>query len=134
MTSTHSGHPLCARAALASLDLIERDRLVENSRAMGAVLHESLAGIKARHRDIISAVNGRGLLAAVLFVGDDGEADGATAMRVVEFCIRHGVMLYAPLGPGGGTVKINPPLVIGEEPLREGIQIFAEAVDASSRQ
>jgi len=31
-------------------------------------------------------------------------------------------------------VKINPPLVIGEEPLREGIQIFAEAVDASSRQ
>jgi len=134
MTSTHSGHPLCARAALASLDLIERDRLVENSRAMGAVLHESLAGIKAHHRDIISAVNGRGLLAAVLFVGDDGEADGATAMRVVEFCIRHGVMLYAPLGPGGGTVKINPPLVIGEEPLREGIQIFAEAVDASSRQ
>lgn len=132
MTSTHSGHPLCARAALVSLDLIEKKQLVENSKKMGAILHQSLTDLKVNHPDIISAVNGRGLLAAVLFVNPEGKPDGKLALHVVEQCVRNGVMLYAPVGPGGSTVKINPPLTIGEEPLREGIQVFAEAVNVAS--
>jgi 4-aminobutyrate aminotransferase-like enzyme len=130
MTSTHSGHPLCARAALTSLQLIEEKGLVENSRNMGLLLHEFLRKLRESNSDIISAVNGRGLLAAILFRRPNGEPDGEITMRVVDYCVHHGVMLYAPLGPGGGTVKINPPLVITEEPLREGLQVFADAVQA----
>jgi 4-aminobutyrate aminotransferase-like enzyme len=131
MTSTHSGHPLCARAALTSLQLIEEKGLVENSRNMGLLLHEFLRKLRESNSDIISAVNGRGLLAAILFRRPNGEPDGEITMRVVDYCVHHGVMLYAPLGPGGGTVKINPPLVITEEPLREGLQVFADAVQSS---
>jgi len=130
MTSTHSGNPLCARAALASLEIIETQGLVENARAMGLVLHAELARIRELHPEVISAINGRGLVAAILLTDLEGKPDGRFAMRVVDYCVRHGVMIYAPLGPGGATVKINPPLVITEEPLREGLTVFADAVAA----
>jgi 4-aminobutyrate aminotransferase-like enzyme len=38
-------------------------------------------------------------------------------------------MVYAPLGPGGGTVKINPPLIIAEDAMLEGVSVFQEAVE-----
>ena len=130
MTSTHSGHPLCARTALASLKIIEDQALIENSRTMGLILHAEMERLMQRHPTAIAAVNGRGLLAAVLLITPDGAPHGPLAMDVVDHCVRHGVMLYAPLGPGGATVKINPPLVITEEPLREGLAVFADAVAA----
>ncbi len=132
MTSTHSGHPLCTRAALASLDIIEEEGLIENSRKLGAILEEEIRALAARHPEVIAAANGRGLMMAILFRGSDGRPDGAFAMRVVDYCVRHGLMLYAPLGPGGATVKINPPLMITEEALREGLSVFEEAIAAST--
>ena len=128
MTSTHSGNPLCARAALASLDIIEQQKLVANAREMGLLLHAQLTQLQQRFPDLISSVNGRGLVAAVLFVNSQGQPDGQLAMKVVDYCVRHGVMVYAPLGPGGATVKLNPPLIITAEPLLEGLSVFSESV------
>jgi len=131
MTSTHSGNAICARAALASLEIIEQEGLIENARKMGEILEEEIRNLAATHQDVISAANGKGLVMAILFRGKDGEPDGPLAMKVVDYCVRHGVMLYAPLGPGGATVKINPPLMITEDALREGLGVFAEAIVAS---
>jgi 4-aminobutyrate aminotransferase-like enzyme len=131
MTSTHSGSAICARAALTSLQIIEEEGLVENSRKLGEILEKSIRDLAAKHPDVISEVNGKGLMFAILFRDASGEPNGTFAMKVVDYCVHHGLMLYAPLGPGGGTVKINPPLVITEEALREGLTVFSDAVTAS---
>lgn len=128
MTSTHSGHPLSCRAALTSIGIIEKKNLVANSAKMGEILHARLSDFQKQHSDIIGRVNGKGLLAALLIVEKGTKnPDHLLAFTIVEKCVQKGVMLYAPLGPGGGTIKINPPLVITEEALLEGLDAFTEA-------
>ena len=97
---------------------------------MGEIFHRELNKIKDAHSAIIGAVNGKGLLAGVLFrKAGTKEPDGEIAFRVVEKCFQKGLMVYAPLGPGGGTVKINPPLIIAEDAMLEGVSVFQEAVE-----
>ncbi|MBN1881439.1 MAG: aspartate aminotransferase family protein [Deltaproteobacteria bacterium] len=129
MTSTHSANPLTCRSALTSIDILEKEGLVENSRLLGEILHEKLRGLQNDHPDIIGRVNGRGLVAALLMVKPNTkEPFHELAFRTVEHSVQKGLMMYAPLGPGGGTVKMNPPLMITEEALKEGISVLAEAV------
>jgi len=131
MTSTHTGNPVCCAAALASIELIEAEDLAGNARYMGAILHSDLAAMAARIRNI-GRVFGKGLVAGVSCVKPgtrepDGEPDGDLAWRVVERSIEKGVLMFAPVGYGGGTIKICPPLVITEEALRESLAAFGEA-------
>jgi len=129
MTSTHSGNPVCCAAALASLDLIEHEGLVENARVVGDMLHGELAGLRARFPDLIGAVHGKGLVAGVLMVKQGGkEPNGDLAFETVRRCVEKGLMLFSPVGFGGATVKIAPPLCITAEAVREGAQVLGEAV------
>ena len=51
---------------------------------------------------------------------------------MIERCIEKGVLLFSPVGFGGGTVKICPPLVINEEAVRESVGVLEEVVRGSS--
>ena len=51
------------------------------------------------------------------------------AHDIVERCFHKGLLLFAPVGAWGQTVKIAPPLTITEEPLREGLAVLSEAID-----
>ncbi len=138
MTSTHSGNPLTCTASLVSIEILERKNLVENSRKLGEILDSELKKIMEKHPDRIGAINGKGLLKAIMFterVTENGKKkpDHTLAFSVVEKCIQKGVMLYAPLGPGGGTVKMNPPLMIEGDALLEGLSVFAEAIQESTQ-
>jgi len=128
MTSTHSGNPLTCCSALTSIDIMEKEGLVENSRLMGEVLHEKLGELQKDNPDVIGKVSGKGLVAALLMVKPNTkEPFHELAFRIVEHSVQKGLMLYAPLGPGGGTVKMNPPLMITEEALLEGVSVLTEA-------
>ncbi|MCX5661376.1 MAG: aspartate aminotransferase family protein [Planctomycetota bacterium] len=128
MTSTHSGNPICCAAALASLKLIQKERLVENSAKLGVVLHERLAKIKARFGDVILAVHGKGLVASMHCVKPGTtEPDGQLAWRVVGRAVQTGLMLFAPVGFAGASVKICPPLMISREALDEGLDALEAA-------
>src|SRR4051794_29886162 len=112
MTSTHTGNPICCAAALASIDLVVNENLAANAAAMGAALHEGLRSLKARFPQI-GCVAGKGLVAGVACVRPGSmEPDGELAFDVVERCVEKGVLMFSPVGLGGGTVKISPPLVI----------------------
>lgn len=129
MTSTHSGNPLVSRAALKSIELLLRDNLIQQSAQKGMILHEELNRMMKKYPELIHAVKGKGLLAGIHFRKNGGkEFDSEAAFKIVQKCIHKGVMLYAPLGPGGATVKINPPLVITEDALREGLAVVEEAI------
>jgi len=128
MTSTHSGNPVCCAAALASLEAILEEDMVGNASRMGDVLHQRLAEI-AEGRPQIAAVFGKGLVAGVVMVdAETGGPDAALAFDIVKRCLHKGVLMFSPVGFGGGTVKIAPPLMISEAALRESLEVFGEAV------
>ncbi|HCC58103.1 MAG TPA: aspartate aminotransferase family protein [Solibacterales bacterium] len=127
MTSTHTGSPVCCAAALASIELVESEQLAQNAARMGAVLHQGLRQLAAKIPQI-GRVEGRGLVAGVACVRPGTkEPDGALAFDVVQRSIEKGLLMFAPVGFGGGTVKICPPLVITEAAVRDGLAALEEA-------
>ncbi len=129
MTSTHTGNPICAAASLASLEVIEEENLVENSRRMGEILLPLLEKVAGRFPDQVGAVHGKGLVASLHIVVPGGiEPDAAVASRIVMRCVEKGLMLFAPVGYAGASVKVSPPLGITEEPLRESVEVLEEAM------
>ena len=129
MTSTHTGNPVCAAAALANLQVIEEQNLVERARQMGDILQPLLRQLGARFPDHVGAVHGKGLVAALHMVRPGGiEPNPKLAADIVRRCVEKGLLMFAPVGFGGASVKIAPPLVIDEEAIRESVTVLEEAL------
>lgn len=130
MTSTHTGNPLCAAAALASCRYIVENRLPENAARMGRVLLPGLEKIAAKAPERLVAT-GKGLVATIQCVqpGGDYQPDAELAWDIVKASVERGLLMFSPVGLGGCAVKISPPLIITEEALADGLQALAEAVD-----
>lgn len=127
MTSTHTGNPVCCAAALASVEVVLKDDLAAKAARAGALMHRRLNELRSRLRQI-GWVHGKGLVAGVICVKPGTkEPDGDLAWDVVRLCIEKGVLMFSPVGLGGGTVKICPPLVITEEAVEESAAVLAEA-------
>ena len=127
MTSTHSANPVCAAAALANLRVIRKEKLVENAARLAPVLAEGAERIAARARGKVGKVDSTGLVAAIQFTKPGTtEPQPENAWELVRRAVQRGVMLFAPVGVGGCAVKINPPLIIGEEALREGLTVMED--------
>ena len=129
MTSTHTGNPLCAAAAVANIRAIIDEGLVENAAKMGNLLHDGLNVLKNKYDPAIGAVHGKGLVAGVHIIRNGSkEPDGDLAWEIVNSCCEKGLLMFAPVGFGGATVKINPPLVISEEQVKEGLAVLDETI------
>ena len=129
MTSTHSGNPVCCAAALASIEVIKEEKLVENAAKVGLVLRKNLQLIKSEFSDVIGFAPGAGLVAGLLMVKKGGkDPDYEQAWNVVNLCFQKGLLMFAPVGVGGGCVKIAPPLCISEEAVKEGCEVIREAL------
>ena len=130
MTSTHTGNPICCAAALASIECIEKDNLVENARVMGDLLHKKIHEMAERYPQL-AFVAGKGLVAAISCVraGSGTEPDGDLAFEIVRRCVESGIMMFSPVGFGGATIKINPPLVITRAALLESLTAFADILE-----
>jgi 4-aminobutyrate aminotransferase-like enzyme len=84
--------------------------------------------MQKRYPDVIGSVDGKGLVAGVSCVKPGGkEPDGDLAWDVIQRAVEKGVLMFSPVGFGGGTVKICPPLVITEEAVLESTAAFEEA-------
>ncbi len=129
MTSTHTGNPVCVAASLANLEVIAEEDLVDNAREMGEILQPELRRIGGQYPGHVGAVHGKGLVAAVHMVKPGGsEPDAELAGRIVLRCVEKGLLMFAPVGYAGASIKISPPLTMTEELLREGIGVLDEAM------
>ncbi len=127
MTSTHTGNPICCAAALASIDLVLRENLAANAREAGGLMHSKLRALKAKFPQI-GVVEGKGLVAGVAcVVPGSKEPDGDLAFDVIRRSVEKGVLMFSPVGFGGATVKISPPLVITAEAIEESVSVLEEA-------
>ena len=130
MTSTHSGNPICCAASIANIDKILRENVVENAKNMGNILFDGLSKLKNKYDSVIGAIHGKGLVAGVQLIKPGGiEPYGDLAFDVVSRCIEKGLLFFAPVGFGGATIKICPPLVITEEAIMDGLQVIDEAFE-----
>lgn len=128
---TYSGHPLGAAAALAALDIVERERLAENAADTGAYLLAELARAVG-HYDVVGEVRGVGMLAAIEFVADRAtrrrfDASLKVGARVSMAARRRGLIARAM--PHGDILGFAPPLVLTRADVDEIVAITRAAVD-----
>jgi 4-aminobutyrate aminotransferase len=126
---TYGGNAVACAAALATLDVITEEKLVDNAREVGAVLEAGLNKVAA-DTPAISDVRGLGLMLASEFRTADGEPDAATALRAQQEAASRGLLLLT-CGPFGNVVRMIPALVVTEEQVEDALQIWAGAVQTA---
>jgi 4-aminobutyrate aminotransferase len=125
---TYGANAVACAAAIATLDVIEDEKLVENSAARGAELKEALAKVAADHREITD-VRGLGLMIGNEFRDAEGQPDGALAAAAQQEAARRGLLLLT-CGAWSQVVRFIPALVVDSEQVQEAASIWSEAVAA----
>jgi 4-aminobutyrate aminotransferase len=122
---TVHGNPVCAAAALAVLQTIERDNLVANAERTGRMLREALDRLATRHA-LIGNVRGRGLALGVELVANGAPAPRQTALAVYR-AFQLGLVLYY-VGVNSNVLEFTPPLTLTEAEAQEGVAILDQAL------
>jgi 4-aminobutyrate aminotransferase len=124
--STFGGNPVCIAAALATLDVIEKEGLMRNSQEVGDHMLKRMADWPKKHR-IVGDVRGRGLMIGVEIVKDQKTREyGASERdRIVEQAFERGVLF---LGCGPSTVRIAPPLIVTKDEADVALDALEESI------
>jgi 4-aminobutyrate aminotransferase len=130
--TTYGGNPVACAAALATLDVIREEGLLENARQQGAYMMDALFDLQAES-PLIGEVRGVGLMIAVEFIKPDTDKAPNTeaVRRILDRCLEDGLLMY-PCGHWTQTIRLIPPLTITREQVDEGLDIFRRAVLAES--
>lgn len=132
---TYSGHPVCCAVAMANLDIIEREGLIERVREdTGPYLQQRLKEIVGDH-PLVGEIRGFGLLAAIEIVKDKVtkerfEPAGHAASLVRDHSIANGMMMRAV----GETMILSPPLTWTRDTIDEAAQIAKAALDLTEKE
>lgn len=126
MSSTHGGNPVCAAAALANLQVLEDERLIEAAARTGAAVLERLRAWEREFPERLRAVQGVGLFISVHLrrPGTD-EPDVELADAVAQAAVRRGVLMFTT---GRGYLKFTPPLSIDLEAALEAVDVIRDCL------
>jgi len=133
---TYTAHPISLAAAIANIQVIQEDGLVEHADAMGPVLRGMLTNLGEQHPSV-GDVRSIGLFGILELVRNrntkepmapfDGSSPEMAALR--KYCLDHGLFLYTHWH----TVLVIPPLIITEEQLAEGFSVLDKALEITDR-
>ncbi len=131
---TYNAHPISLAAAVANIQVMREDRLIEHAAEMGPVLHRLLTDLGEQHPSV-GEVRSIGLFGVIELVRNrqtkeplapyDGNSPEMLAVR--KFLLDHGLYLYTHWH----TLLIIPPLIITEEQLKEGFDLIDQALEIS---
>ena len=124
--STFGGNPVCIAAALATLDIIEREAM-KNAAAMGKYVLDRTADWTRKH-SIVGDIRGVGLMAGVEIVKDQQTKTRASQERdrIVELAFERGVLF---LGAGPNSIRICPPLIVTREEVDAALDVLEECIE-----
>jgi 4-aminobutyrate aminotransferase/(S)-3-amino-2-methylpropionate transaminase len=125
---TFGGNPVACAAALAVLDQIEGEGLLDRANEIGAATTERLRHMQERH-EVIGEVRGRGAMMAIELVKNRETREPAkeAASRVIEGCYREGVIVLKA-GTYDNVIRLLPPLTIADDLLGEGLDVLDKAL------
>ena len=128
---TYAGNPVACAAALAVLDVIEEEGLIERANKLGEVIRPGLARMAQRNDTVpIAAVRGPGAMVAFDVV-KDGAPDPDGTRRVTQAALAEGLVLLS-CGIFGNTIRLLMPLTIPDDLLAEGMQKLERALVAAN--
>jgi acetylornithine/N-succinyldiaminopimelate aminotransferase len=119
--TTFGGHPVCCAAALAGMEVLEREGLLERSRLRGEQLRQGLEVLAHGSGGMVSGVRGVGLM-----VGFD-LPDAATARRIVEAAKARGLIVETNL-LSERTIRLSPPLIVTEAQCQHALTTLSECL------
>ncbi|MCP2042755.1 ornithine--oxo-acid transaminase [Pontibacter sp. HSC-36F09] len=120
--STFGGNPMAAAVAIAALEVIKDENLVENAYKMGEIFRDRMNQLMVKRPEVVTLVRGRGLLNAIVI---QPAADGHTAWDVCVELKENG-LLAKPTH--GDIIRFAPPLVMTEEQLHECCDIIEKVI------
>jgi 4-aminobutyrate aminotransferase/(S)-3-amino-2-methylpropionate transaminase len=131
---TYCGNPLACAAALKVIEIMERDHLAERSLAIGEKVMARYNQLKERY-ECVGDVRGLGGMIGIEFVTDKAskQPDKALTAQVIQECVQHGLMVESA-GTYGNVIRFLAPLVMTDEQLACGLDIFENAVAVCSQQ
>jgi 4-aminobutyrate aminotransferase / (S)-3-amino-2-methylpropionate transaminase / 5-aminovalerate transaminase len=128
---TYGGNPVAAAAALATIKVMREERLWESARRIGDAITSRFEQLSMVH-PAIGEVRGRGAMQAVELVKPwTREPDAERAKAIVAACGERGVVALS-CGTYGNVLRLLPPLTIEDKLLADGLEVLAEAFDATA--
>ncbi|CAE6953546.1 aspartate aminotransferase family protein [Vibrio sp. B1FLJ16] len=123
---THEKSPIGCAAALATMEVIEQENLLDKAKADGEFIHEKLLTMKAKY-PVIGDIRGIGMLWGVELVTDRETKQRAfdEAEAVLYQCLNNGVSFKVSQG---NVIQLSPPLIITREQLTQALAIFEDAI------
>ncbi|CAL9729229.1 ornithine aminotransferase [Monosporozyma unispora] len=123
--STFGGNPLASAVAIAALEVIRDEHLVEKAAELGDILHNELLRLQDLSNGIISEVRGLGLLTAIVI--DPSKFNNHTAW---ELCLKMKEFGVLAKPTHDHIIRLAPPLVISKDDLLKGVKAIADSIDA----
>lgn len=112
--STFGGNPLACAAALAALNVLTEEGLMENARTLGAWALDQIREMQRRHPDLIEDVRGRGLMLGIEMASED------LAKKVFDHCMRERILVNRTAGK---VIRLVPPLLIERQDLAKALHV-----------
>jgi 4-aminobutyrate aminotransferase len=124
--STFGGNPVCVAAALATLDVIEKENLVAHSAEVGAYMMSRMCAWPKTLK-LVGDVRGRGLMIGVDIVKDKTTKEHGAAERdlIIEKAFEHGILF---LGCGPSSIRLCPPLVVTREQADIAMDVLEDCI------
>jgi 4-aminobutyrate aminotransferase len=123
---TYGGNAVAAAAAVATIQAMQEEAMLENARERGAQLMSGLQALQM-HYPILADIRGLGLMVGVEFRTTERKPDKASAKAVAHACLERGLMLLT-CGTYDNVIRWIPPLVVTAELIDQALSIFAEAL------
>jgi 4-aminobutyrate aminotransferase len=123
---TYGGNAVACAAAVASIQVLREEKLIENSAVRGEQLLAGLRQLQARYPGL-GEVRGLGLMVGVEFSDAQGKPDKPSAKAVQRACFE-GKMLLLTCGTYDNIIRVIPPLVVNAEEIEDGLARFEHAL------
>ncbi|HEX30941.1 TPA: aminotransferase class III-fold pyridoxal phosphate-dependent enzyme [Candidatus Poribacteria bacterium] len=130
-SSSYGGNPVACAAALATIEVIEEEGLLENARRIEKVVMKRLGEMKERY-EIVGDVRGKGALFGIELVKDEETKEPFE--EAGRFVYRRAFEKGLAWIPAGHILRLSPPLIMPEEIALKGLDILEEAIDEAQRE
>lgn len=124
---TYGGSPVACAAALAVLDVIEKENLIQRSNEIGVIFNERLTELQKKHLSLILDVRNKGAMIAIELIsnGDPEQPNTTLTQAIIANAAKHGLILLA-CGFYGNVIRFLPALTMSNEIAHEGLDTFVK--------
>ena len=127
--NTFGGNPVSAATALAVLETIEEEKLMENARVVGEYLMDGLRDLQKQFPEVIGDVRGKGLMVGLELADKNKVPLTQETMRVVEMSKDEGVVIGKG-GMFGNVIRIKPPLTITKDNVDTMLKVLKKCIES----